>query len=279
MVAFAYMSAQKTVFVIISKDVIRRNILDTAFLPTLTNGAPDARIVLVVEKGKKEAYEQKNTAPNVVIEEYERAPFLGRAARLFFFVRSGIRSYSTTFHRWNAYARGRAGFLATFIKSLLSLTLGISDFAKKALRRRLMTLSPPPEIYKLFEMYTPDVVFTPSLIDNDFDVLFALEAKRRKTRLVGMVRSWDNLNHHGLLAVVPDRFIFQNKWLTEAAERFQAIRLETLEKDIVGLPHYDIYKKNSSKRWGLIQRRKSFWLVALSTTQLKTSSRTASTSL
>lgn len=231
-----------TVFIVVSKDVIRRNILDTAFWPTLRKENPDTTFVLFTEPGRADYYRERFGGEGVVIEEYERERSRGFASLILFLMRSGIRSKSTTFHRWHAYARKRAGFLPTLGKELLSLLFGRLMGYKQLLRALLATTRAPSTVQRFFDTYQPGLVFVPSLLDADFDVVFGLEARRRKIPVVGMVRSWDNLNHHGLLAFVPDRFIFQNRWLLEAAQTFQGINTKKLKKDVVGLPHYDLYK-------------------------------------
>lgn len=235
------MEGQRKILLVISKDVIRRNILDTDFWPLLVQANPAVHIILVVEAGKGDIYQKRFAGPNITVEEYERTNYTGRLARLMFFARSGIRSKSTTFHRWYAHAKGRATLSSTLVKSTLSLTLGMANPLKRLVRKRLLATQMPEAIERIFDAHSPDIVFAPSLVDNDFDVLFGIEAKRRGVRLIGMVRSWDNLNHHGLLAVIPDRFLFQNRWLVEAAKRFQAIATREIKKDIVGVAHYDLY--------------------------------------
>ena len=52
------MQKNKTVFIVMSKDVMRRNILDTQFWPELKKRNPNIRIILIVEEGKEEFYEK-----------------------------------------------------------------------------------------------------------------------------------------------------------------------------------------------------------------------------
>jgi CDP-glycerol glycerophosphotransferase (TagB/SpsB family) len=70
--------------------------------------------------------------------------------------------------------------------------------------------------------------------------LIAREAKRRNIKIIGMVRSWDNLSSHGLLRVVPDVLFLQNKFLFDMAVQYQDIK-ESICK-IIGVPHYDIVR-------------------------------------
>lgn len=231
----------KTILITISKDIIRRNILDTDFWPVLLRDN-NKRIVLVVDMGQIDYYQKNFAGPNVVIEGYKAQTVIGFRKWLFSLARFGICSRSVTFRRWHEYKRGRAGLLATLLKGAVSNTLGRSAWYKKLIRAWLLKTETPTSILELFNKHKPDWVFTPSLLDLDFDVQFAIEARKRRIPVTGMVRSWDNLNHHILLAFVPDRFIFQNKWLKFAAKRFQAIDTDKIQTDILGLPHYDFYK-------------------------------------
>ncbi len=235
----------KTILIVISKDIIRRNILDTNFWATFVGQNKDNRIILLVEEGKKKYFEKNFSDKNVFVEEYNRKPYNGLAKLVIFLVRTGIRSHSVTLYRKRAWRRGTASFFSSVLKGMISFTLARFKWYKKVVRFFVLKLHVPKEIKDVFDKYCFDVVFTPSLIDVDFDTLVAVEAKKRKIRLVGMVRSWDNLNNHGLLTVVPDRFIVQNVWLKECAEKFQAIKKDFI-KDIIGLPHYDLYSNISS---------------------------------
>ena len=242
--------------VVISKDVIRRNILDTDFWPTLIDNNKDAEIALLVEGGKKEIFEKQIDAPNVKIYEYDRHSYYGFNRFAFFLIRTGINSHSTKLYRMRAWKRGQSSFKQLFVKEIIASTLANFDWYKKFVRGLVMKMDIPKVLEELFDEIKPDVIFVPSMIDNDFDVPVSVEAKKRGIRVIGMVRSWDNLNNHGMLAVVPDRFIVQNRWLIDMAEKFQAVPRGFIKKeDIVGLPHYDAYFDPSS----VIKPREEFF--------------------
>ncbi len=233
----------KTILIVISKDIIIRNIFDTDFWPSLVKNILNTRIVLLVEKEKVEYFRERFRDADDIIG-YKRESYSGYNKFLMFLVRTGIRSHSTTTYRWRAYKRGHTGLLITLIKSLISQTLGRMRLYKYFIRILVIHMHISDEIKNIYNEINPDIIFTPSLIDTDFDVPIAVEARRLGIHVVGMVRSWDNLNNHGLLAFVPDRFIVQNAWLKGSAEKFQAIPKGFI-KDVVGLPHYDLYKDTS----------------------------------
>ena len=232
----------KTVFVIISKDIIRRNILDTDFWPEFVKANSGNKIVLVVEEGGENYYKENFNASNVTVRGIKRVvpTFLGSI--VLFMVRTGVRSHSTTTYRRRAYARGSAGFLQTAFKTLVSVTVAQFNVYKHFVRSLVLLMDTPKDIKDLFDEFNPDLISAFSMIDNDFDIPIMIEAKKRKIRIVGMVRSWDNLNNHGLLAVLPDKILLQNTWLIEVAKKLQAFNPSDLDVELVGLPHYDIYK-------------------------------------
>ena len=80
----------------------------------------------------------------------------------------------------------------------------------------------------------------------DFDIRVGTLAKQRKVFIVGMPRSWDNFTSHGLIRVVPDFLIVENKYLFDLVNTTQNMHLKEDKLFISGLPHYDIYKKTTS---------------------------------
>lgn len=230
-----------SIFVVISKDIIRRNIFDTAFWYTFLSYLPkDQQVVLVVNEADRQQYDE-HQSERVIVEGYERQPHRGWQAAVNFLIRTGIDSHSTRTYRMRALKRGETSVLLHAVKALLANTFGRFGWYQRFLRRLFLRTHGPGAIDALFAKYQPEAVFAPSLIDNEFDAQFARVAKQRGVKLIGMVRSWDNLNNHGALSVVPDVFYFQNRFLLEAAQRFQDISIDDLPHEVVGLPHYDEY--------------------------------------
>ena len=157
-------------------------------------------------------------------------------------------------YRKRAYDRGDVSYFNTLIKAFISHVFGRISLFKHFVRFLFLQVSPPETVTKMFDEFNPDLVFAPSLIDNDIDVTVSLAAKQRGIYVTGMVRSWDNFNNHGLLALLPDHFILQNKWLDETARTMQAFNPKKLGGEIVGLPHYDKYKDPSD----ILESREDF---------------------
>lgn len=227
---------KKTLLFTVGEDIIARNILAKELLVELTKS--EVFIVFLVQKGKTEML-QRIVGENYKIVEYKRGKVGRQELILNSLARSGIKNDTNLWSKMRSYERGDSTLIATLSKRFITFIFGRSSLYKKIIRHSLLTVSPDSECKSIFDTYKPDIVFASSLSNYDFDVPIAREAKRRNIKLVGMVRSWDNLTSHGLLRVVPDVFLFQNVFLKEMAEKHQDILMKDIKSEIVGLPHYD----------------------------------------
>lgn len=242
---------KKTVFIVISRDIIRRNIFDTNFLANFIKTNKTNRIIFIVEAGKKDFYlkNYKNFGNDLIFEEIKKEKFSFWHRIVLFLISTGLYSHGVTLYRKRSYSLEESTFWITLVKTIISNGPARFNWYKKLIRSLYSELK-FAWVEDLFEKYRPDLVFTPSLIDINVDAHIAISAKKRGIRVVGMVRSWDNLVIHGLLPVIPDLFILQNKWLKESAEDFQGINMSQVDHEIIGLPHYDRYKDVSSELKG-----------------------------
>ncbi len=232
---------KKTIFVVISKNIMRRNILETEFWTNFVSQMKDHQIVLIGEAGERELYEEKFGAENVVIENVSDYQTSLWHKLVLFLVRTGTNTKGVRLYRWRSYTMRQASWGSTMLKVLLASTVANFSWYHNLLRKVYGKLS-AAWIEELFDTYQPDLVFASALVDIKYDALIGATAKRRGVRVVGMVRSWDNMAIHGLLPFVPDTFIFQNKWLEECATKLQSMDLSNTRTSIIGLPHYDYYR-------------------------------------
>jgi hypothetical protein len=234
----------KTLFILISKDIIRRNILDTKFWPKVRSDNPDTRFVLVVEDDKVDFFNERYGTEKVLARGLKRfrRGYLWNLAK--FGVRTSLTSHSAKRYRMQAYELGEAALVSTLIKIFIYNFLAPWLWYKKLARWFLMKTMKAPQIKRLFNEEKPNLVFAPSMIDNDFDIPVSAEAKRRGIRVVGMVRSWDNLTSHSLLGTIPDRMLHQNQYIKKIATgKLQEISEKKHgPMNVIGLPHYDSYK-------------------------------------
>jgi len=220
---------------------MRRNILETEFWPSFVNEMRDHRIILVGELGEEEMYKNKFGAPNVVIETVQSVSLSLWHRFVLFLVRTGTNTHGVRLYRRRAYTMGQATLPATIVKACIAGTVARFSLYHNFVRYLYGKLS-LQWIEDLFEKYKPDTIFAPALVDISYDALIGATAKRRRVKVIGMVRSWDNMAIHGLLPLVPDVFIFQNKFLEKCATKLQSMDLNKVRTSIVGLPHYDYYK-------------------------------------
>lgn len=231
----------KTVFITICMDIMRRNIIETDFWRMFRNST-DVRVVFIVEEGKAGHYREHFNEKNVEVWELSSSGSMSTIQRaIFFFMRLAIKTESVAFYVMRAREDGGIGMFDAWFKMSLNRIFADSVWYKRCLRWCFARTTSSLKIKELFETYKPDLVMPLSVISYNFDALVMNEAKRRSIRTVGMTRSWDNLTSHGLVATLPDRFIFQNKFLKEMAHMHQNVS-EHGETDIIGLPHYDLYK-------------------------------------
>lgn len=230
----------KRILITVSKDAMRRNILEGDFTDVLLSN-PEIDIYLIVDADKRDNYEKQFISERIHVVGYERVLHTGFGKVLNFLLRTGVNSHSMRTYRNRAFARGKASRMSHYTKAFISNTLGRSAFFARVLRSLYLKTKAPKGVLEILDECSPDIVFSLSGIDKDFDAEFCKAAKQRGTKLVGMVRSWDNLNNHGVLPVVPDIFFFQNSFLTEMASSIQGLVLTKISSKLVGLPHYDTY--------------------------------------
>lgn len=247
----------RTIFITIAEDMIARNIFYTDFWPAfLKKIEPDTRLVLLVQADRLDYFKNIFKGPNIHIISYKRVLPSRLENMIMSIARSSINNHTNLWSKMHSYTRGDSGFTQTYSKRILTFLLGDSVFYKRCLRSLILRFPADEKLQAIFDEWQPDLLFTTSIANYDFDVLFAREAKRRGIRNIGMVRSWDNLSSHGLLRVVPNVFIFQNEFLKEMAIRYQAISSKDTETYVIGLPHYDFYFQKEKN----IQTREEFFM-------------------
>ncbi len=95
-----------------------------------------------------------------------------------------------------------------------------------------------------FNHYRPDVVVSTSLI-SIFDIAFIKAAHRRGVRTLSMPKGWDNVTKE-FYPVLPDHFAVPNAISADLAVTIQGIKRENV--DIVGIPQFDWYARPEVRR-------------------------------
>jgi hypothetical protein len=109
---------------------------------------------------------------------------------------------------------------------------------RRLFRMAFERLASGREFGYLFLRYRPDLLFATDVY-TPFDIKLMLLAKGRSTKVIGMVRSWDNVTSKTLLTIIPDRLIVNAERMKAEAMLYGDVPAERIA--VVGVPHYDRY--------------------------------------
>jgi hypothetical protein len=252
----------KTIFIIITRSFIVRNILRSGTLEELERAGCRVVIFINTLKGKeipKYLIEEfKND--NVIFEKIDSPTVDGFTSRVYqIFVRwTSLLVYSPS--TWSYIRAGNLNnrkrlFFWKYVEKFIFSTLAKFDWLKIATRwleKYVFTSS----IYsKYFDKYRPDIVFSTSIIAS-VDVAFMKEASRRGIKTVGMTKGWDHASRV-LYRFIPDKIIIQNFTMKEYLIKYQRIRSSIIE--VCGFPQFDWYTRKDL----LLSRKDFFKLIGL----------------
>lgn len=225
----------KTILIPIFDTVVTKNILRTDVFRRLRD-VPGLRIVLIPPKGKEESYTKEFGGNGVFVES---STLWHEAGWGTFFTGLFLHSIPTNFMRirqidwfWNT------GKYMHYVGASVLRFLGHFSLWRKLLMI-LGNFEPISEdIRSLYEKWKPDVVFATTMIPS-LEVSLMRLAHRDKKKVVGMVKSWDNLTSKAFLRVFPDWLIVPNIIGVE-----EAVRVYDFPKERIvptGIPQYDSY--------------------------------------
>ena len=254
----------KTIFITSFFGLIARNILSTDILDILRS-RKDLRIVIFVPKEKEILYRDTFAGGNVIVEGVFGRK---RTSMLESFIISVFLNSSDTaarrIHRmierqqYKKYIRAAGHW---FLAKLSRLR-----FYRRWLRYCDYEFSSRRKFEEYFEKYQPDLVFITDIFEPD-DIELAQEARSRGVRVLGMVRSWDNITTKGLNRVVTDKLVVNTPRIKEEAINY--CDFEPEDVFVVGIPNYDAYvaderiSKNSLfKKLALDPNKKTVFFAA-----------------
>lgn len=226
----------KTIFITSGEDAALRNILRTAFYPTLRSALKETRVVLVV--AARDIEKCRYEFPDFIIEGMYAGTRGLFEHVLAWVARNGLYTGTNDVMQRRAYASGESS-IPPVIKRAVGKMCGKSRILQTFIRRLELVVRPTKELAQLFEKYQPAFVFCTIINNSEIDLPVLREAKRRAIPTAGMVRSWDNLTGFGFLRTLPDRLFVQNEYITEIAAKLHF--LPKARTVVVGLPHYDHY--------------------------------------
>lgn len=222
--------------------MISRNILATNFLPYL-KAQKDLKIVILAPKYKVEYFKRMLGSTNVIIEGVD----LYQASRTFLglmFKKLGVMLFNTrTARNRKKYEYLYHRKFGLYLASRILGSVSRFTFVRAVVRALDLRFCPQGYFLDLLEKYQPDLVFSTDL-QNENDVSLLQDAKRRKIKIVGMVRSWDNPTQR-IFRILPDRLVVGSK---ELFDEILALYKYPAEKiTITGNPHYDRYLAGPTK--------------------------------
>lgn len=225
----------KTVLISSFHPLISRNILSTPLVSLLLKAG--TRVILAVPEKKYSFFTAEFAGDGIAIAGVPRdLAWRDRFLRYLALAAVGTRSLAI---KRRSDMGGRGAWLAFFIAN--------RPLARRAIRAFDVFLTPRGRFAALLDRERPDLVFSTD-IQNENDVRLAHEAKERGIRVVGMVRSWDNLTSKGLIREVPDLLVVHNKIIRQEAISLHGVPASRIR--VVGIPHYDRYVSGPAHRRG-----------------------------
>ncbi len=236
----------KTIFIVISRGFIIRNILRSGVLDILVDHGMEVVLLFANVRGKEFPNEIRTEFSGRVTIEVLPSDTMGnnfkeRLYRKFTqLVSFLVYSPSTWIYSKSGTQRQlqRSKFLP-YIQRLIYTPLSKISVLKKLARWIEDHIFYDGTYAHLFDTYRPMVVFSTSIVSKH-DIECMKEAKRRGIKTVSMCKGWDNITKI-LLRTLPDLMIVQNEGLKNDMERVQNFPRNHIA--VTGFPQFDWYKR------------------------------------
>lgn len=248
-------ASNKTVFIVISRSFLTRNILRSGTLEHLKKRG--YRIIV---------FFQAREIPQHLKEEFEDEQVTLHAFMVvphWFHRRINIlKRYFLDTHISNLIVRFEtrirvklpSGLITSPAPSRLTILTRLSllkilsrlGFAKRLFRLLELHMFPQnnTDVSGYFKKYAPEAVLSTSLISG-FDVLFLKEAHRRGVKTISMPKGWDNVTKE-YYPFIPDIFASPNEISSTCAVTLQDMSPKRVRT--VGLPQFDWYARPEVRR-------------------------------
>jgi len=228
----------RTVFITSFHPHISRNILETKFL-SLLRDRPDLKVVILAPDYKLKFFKDSFEKGNVIVEGVSPNQ-ASKTARGIFFKKLGIYLFDSATTRlklrFKLYQDKKILYYLFF--SLL-MFCGRSLWFQRFARALDKKFSPKGFFSGLLKKYKPDLIFATD-IQNENDVSLMQDAERADIKVLGMVRSWDNMTQR-VFRVWPDCLAVGSREIYDEIEFLHDYPKERAV--ITGQPHYDRYLK------------------------------------
>lgn len=248
----------KTIFIIITRGFLIRNILRSGVLKYLKQSGCKIVILFQTLKGKEipEYLKDEFEDENVVFEKISSLSshnFFDRVYR--FFVKwTSLLVYSDS--TWSYIRAGNVTnrkrmFFWKYIERFVFSILTKLHFLKYIVRVIEKNVFKSNFYASYFDKYKPDLVFSTSIIGG-IDIAFMKEASERGVKTVGMTKGWDHASRV-LYRFIPDKIVIQNFVMKEYLIKHQKINASKIE--VCGFPQFDWYNKKE-----LLLSREEFFM-------------------
>lgn len=224
----------KTIFISCFRGIISRNILATDAFDMLRDRA-DIRVVIIAPESRIQVLTKEFGGPNVVVEGVAVLPLRGAEHVMWVIATNLLMTGTRRVQRRAKLARDHNWF--DYGASLFVGALGRVKPVRQLFRffaNRIVS----SEFISLFERYRPSLVFSTDIYD-PYDVKLMRQAHHAGVRIVGMVRSWDNVTSKTLLTFIPEELVVNSERIKAELVRYGDVRPECVTA--VGVPHYDRY--------------------------------------
>jgi hypothetical protein len=117
-----------------------------------------------------------------------------------------------------------------FLKDNILRLLILKLFREKKFQKKITPHHEKNYLAKL------DIIFITSLSNQSEDLQFALFARKNRIKIIGTMRSWDNLSSHGGLALIPDIFYSHSMFMLLMLNQFHRLNRGTIST--ITAPNY-----------------------------------------
>jgi len=253
----------KTIFITNFHSFVSKNILDSDILKILSV-QKNLRIVILAPDYKKDFLKKYYASRKVVIESINPKLIIGSKINILFsrIAFLLIDSHYLWYKKKERLIRSKSlrAYLKYFFEICFTKLFSNLKIINKVFRFLDFNFAPKKFFKKYFEKYQPCCVFATDIF-SDTDAAILRESKANKVFTIGMVRSWDNGYSKGLLRVLPDKVIVNNKIIKKEMQTLHNVR--TKDMTVVGLPQFDNYfcegrvtRKDFFKSLGVNQGKK-----------------------
>ncbi len=239
---------KKTIFIIITRSFIVRNILRSGTLSMLKKAGHNIVVIFsgdtIPEHIKKEFSSDQVTlvaCTTNVGRIHKRETVFARYVINTKTTRLLAKYRQTTAKRLKDKNLPKPSFVVTSVRRVLLEFFSFFTFFRKAYRllEKYMFPEKNETIQHYFDTYKPALVFSTSIVSK-LDIAFMKEACRRKITTVSMPKSWDNASNQ-YYRFLPDYIFVQNNILKQYTINLQDIPEHRVV--IVGFPQFDWYKQ------------------------------------